>query len=317
LPSSPCTPQLRPLSIGEVLDAGFRLLRHRLGTLVLCVLLPAIPLTIARTVVIASTNPDYYDVNAIVVDDSDETTRAIGALIAVGLLGLGAVLAVAACFRVISAAYLGEPITALRSLAAGVRRIPALFIASLVLGVVIGFIFGVTVQVYVTAPLLVWLSVKWSVTTPVIVAERAGPFRAMRRSWQLTRNHWWRTLATLLVLGLITLVLWVALVVSVTAALNGLESISEFALATLDTVFIVIVLVLIYPLIAAILTVMYFDMRVRNEGFDLQLLARGVGADISRFEQAPERPVSPVPALTTSGSPGGGFAPPEGPASAS
>ena len=32
------------------------------------------------------------------------------------------------------------------------------------------------------------------------------------------------------------------------------------------------------PLFAAVLTIIYFDLRVRKEGFDLQLLARGVGS---------------------------------------
>jgi hypothetical protein len=32
------------------------------------------------------------------------------------------------------------------------------------------------------------------------------------------------------------------------------------------------------PLQAALLTVLYFDLRVRKEGFDLELLAREMGA---------------------------------------
>ena len=40
---------------------------------------------------------------------------------------------------------------------------------------------------------------------------------------------------------------------------------------------------------------------MRNEGFDLQLLARGVGADASRFETSPERPESQPPPSSTGG----------------
>jgi hypothetical protein len=142
----------------------------------------------------------------------------------------------------------------------------------------------------------------------------------MRRSWQLTRDNWWRSFAVLLVLTLLTIVLYYAFAASVFWALNQLDSISEIALATLDTVFIVIVLALIYPLSASILAVLYYDLRVRKEGFDLQLLAQSIGDDASRFERSPERPDTaptpspqPVPAASSSG----GFAPPEGPASAS
>jgi hypothetical protein len=72
----------------------------------------------------------------------------------------------------------------------------------------------------------------------------------------------------------------------------------------------IIVLAVLYPLTAAIVTVIYYDLRVRNEGFDLQLLARGVGADATRFESAPERPGPPSFPPPPSG---GGFAAPEDP----
>ena len=37
--------------------------------------------------------------------------------------------------------------------------------------------------------------------------------------------------------------------------------------------------VIIYPYYAAVLTILYFDQRVRKEGFDLQLLAEGLGVE--------------------------------------
>jgi hypothetical protein len=60
-----------------------------------------------------------------------------------------------------------------------------------------------------------------------------------------------------------------------------------------------------------VVTVQYYDLRVRNEGFDLQLLARAVGSDEQRFDGSPERPAAPAGAPAPTG--GGGFAPPQGP----
>jgi glycerophosphoryl diester phosphodiesterase family protein len=310
LPSSPFTPQLRPLSIGEVVDAGFRLLRHRLGTLILCVIAAGIPFAIARTVIFASTNPDYYDVNAIAfADEADDAARIIGWYLGQLVVGLGAALAVAACFRLISAAYLGERTGAGASLAAGLRRMPALVVAFVVLAVTLLFLALTARGIYITAPLVVYLAVKWSMTFPAIVGEHKGPFAAMRRSWQLTRGQFWRTLASLALLGVVTFVLWLIISVAAFYALTSWDSVSEITLATLDTVSAVATLALIYPLVAAILTVLYYDMRVRGEGFDLQLLARDVGADTARSER-PEPALgmpSPVPVASS----GGGFAPPE------
>ena len=55
-------------------------------------------------------------------------------------------------------------------------------------------------------------------------------------------------------------------------------------------------LAITYPLWASVTGVVYYDLRVRNEGFDLRLLAQGMGAEAARFESAPERPVVPPPA---------------------
>ena len=81
------------------------------------------------------------------------------------------------------------------------------------------------------------------------------------------------TLTIVLLVALISAVLYFALVFALYAAFSGIDSIAEIALATVDTLFNVVTLAVIYPLNAAILTVLYYDTRVRNEGFDLQLLA--------------------------------------------
>jgi hypothetical protein len=331
VPSTSFTPQLRPLSIGEVLDAGFRLLRHRFGTLMLCVLAAGLPLSILRTIIIASTDPDYYDVNAVRIGDPPAEVI-VGQIVAGLVFFLGVLIAIAACFRVISAAYLGEPMTAGESLRAGARRVPAMVVASIVLGIlafVVIFIFAILAAaarplILLAIPAFLYLMVKWSLVWPAIVAEKAGPFHAINRSWTLTEGNWWRSFAVLVVLGLISLVLVIALQFGLIGAFSSMDSISQIALAIVDTVFNVIVMAVIYPLSAAIISVLYYDTRVRGEGYDLQLLAQSIGSDTSRFAGAPERPETvgglsaptptPVPA---SSNPGGGFAPPEGPASAS
>ncbi len=158
----------------------------------------------------------------------------------------------------------------------------------------------------------IFFSVKWSVTFAAIVSERAGPFSGISRSWELTRGHWWRTFGTLLVLGLLSLVLYLAIVAGLGAAIANNQDMSEATYAVLTVVLTIVLFAILYPLIASIISVMYYDLRVRNEGFDLQLLAQGVGADTSRFESAPERPGAPPSSSIPPPSTGGGFAPPEG-----
>jgi MFS family permease len=312
------TPQLRPLSIGEVLDAGFRLFRNRFGTLVACVLVPVVPMCILFAVLIASTIPEAFDPNSTqtttTTTEEDAQAFIAGFLILALVFGIAALLAMAACFKVISSAYLGERATARSSLVFGLKRVLPLIGAHLAINIAL---LPLNIFWFLIIPglLWIWLAVKWAMAYPAVVAERAGPFKAMGRSWALTRNNWWRTFATLLVLVLLAFVVYLAiyLVLSV-AAIGVADSVGTFAYATLFTVVYMIVFAILFPLSAAVMTVIYFDLRVRNEGFDLELLAQGVGTGTTRFERAPELPGPPSPGPTPST---GGFAAPEGPAATS
>ena len=62
------SPQLRPLSVGEVLDASFKIVRQSFGTLAACVLVVALPLNIVNTLITASASDDAFDF------DSNTTT---------------------------------------------------------------------------------------------------------------------------------------------------------------------------------------------------------------------------------------------------
>jgi hypothetical protein len=290
--TSSFTPQLRPLSIGEMLDAGFKLFRHRFGTLMVCVLVPVVPLSILSTIIVGSVDDAAFDVNA---PASDSSSVDVANLIDNLLSGAAAAIAIAACFKVISSAYLGERADAGTSLRYGLSRLLPLVVAYFAMSICVGI--GLVLLLVPG----IFLAVKWSMTFPAIVAERAGPFAALRRSWELTRGHWWRTFGTLLVVVLISFVLSIAILVGFGAAVATSDSISELAFAVLLTAVTIIVLAILYPLTAAVVTVLYYDLRVRNEGFDLQLLARGVGADAARFESAPERPgpTTPGPSPST------------------
>jgi Membrane domain of glycerophosphoryl diester phosphodiesterase len=310
-------PQLRPLSIGETLDAGFRLFRNRFGTLLACALVPTVPMCILLAVVLSSTFPDTFDPNATGTTgptDEEAATFLVGLLIMSVLFGLAATLAVAACFKVISSAYLGERATVGSSLRVGLKRALPLIGANLVISIAL-LPFSIFWIFIIPGLIYIWLFVKWSMAYPAVIAERAGPFRSMGRSWALTRNHWWRTFATLFVLFLLAFVIYLAIYVVMSLAVSAIiDSVGMFASMTLVTVVYMIVFAILFPLMASVVTVLYFDLRVRNEGFDLELLARGVGAGTSQFERAPELPgpPSPGPAPST-----GGFTAPEGPAATS
>ena len=149
---------------------------------------------------------------------------------------------------------------------------------------------------------------------PAVIFEKAGPFRAIGRSWKLTKDNWWRVFGTLVVVFLLAVRHHVrARRRARRSWLLSSDSISEIAFAVLTTMIGLLIAAITYPLWASVVTVIYYDLRVRNEGFDLQLLAQGVGADASRFETSPERPESRRRRRARAG----GFRPPEEPATSS
>jgi hypothetical protein len=289
------TPQLRPLSVGEMLDAGFRLFRARFWTLILCVLVPVVPLTIVATGVQASVDPNAFDLDS--TETVDSGTALAGTLVASLIQFAAAALAIAACFKAISAAYLGDRADVSESLRYALGRLVPLIVAYflVVILVVLGFLALIIPGI--------WIAVKLSMVFPAVVFERTGPFASIGRSWSLTRGNWWRVFGTLLVVFLITFVLQLVLGGVVGGLLATSDSVSELTAAIVLTLVNLLTLAITYPLWASVTTVLYYDLRVRNEGFDLHLLAQGMGAEPARFESAPERPVAPPPE---------GFGPPEG-----
>ena len=265
--------------------------------------MPIVPLYILGTIIVGSTDPTAFDVNAAV---NNSGAAVAGRLIDQLLSSVAAALAVAACFKAISAAYLGERAGVGDSLRYAAGRFLPLIVAYIVIVIIL-----IPAFIALIIP-GIWLSVKLSMAFPAVVCEKAGPFRAIGRSWELTKDNWWRVFGTLIVVFLLLFVITLALGGVLGAVLLSADSISEVAFAVLTTLIGLLIAAITYPLWASVVTVMYYDLRVRNEGFDLQLLARGVGADASRFETSPERPESQPPPSST-----GGFRPPEEPATSS
>ena len=295
-------PQLRPLSVGEQLDASFKVVRQSFGVLAACVLVVALPLNIVSTLIAASTRDNPFNL------DSTETVQVSSgtALAGLGLTVLVSVvlttLAAAACFRAISSVYLGETPTVRGSLsfAAGMV-LPLIWLAIL-------FSVGIILPSLLILP-GIWLAVAWSVCYPALLSEGTRGSKALGRSFRLVRGRWWPTFGTLVVMYLIVFVISAIVSGLFQATLIAAQD-NEAVAAVLSTIASTISSLITLPLFAAVLTIIYYDLRVRKEGFDLHLLAQSVGGDAS---------TSPESVAASSGLGGfappssGGFAPPEAP----
>ena len=121
----------------------------------------------------------------------------------------------------------------------------------------------------------IWLFVSWTVAVPALLTEDVRGLKALRRSFQLVRGMWWRTFAIFL-LGYILAGILSSIVsgVVVGIAFAADSPVAEFAVTALANILGALVST---PFTAAFVTVLYVDLRVRKEGFDLQLLFERLG----------------------------------------
>jgi hypothetical protein len=181
------------------------------------------------------------------------------------------VLVTAACVKAVSDIYLDQSPAIGTSVLFALRRLPALiglYVLQL-LGLIVAFILLIIPGVYLYAA--------WSVQTPALMLEGLRPWRALGRSRRLVRHRWWPVAGVILLLNLLTALLGQALR-TLLDGVDGFSSHPGLVAAVLAYVLGGIVASLLtQPIIASVTTVLYYDLRVRKEGFDLHVLADHLG----------------------------------------
>jgi hypothetical protein len=266
---------LRPLGIGEILDAGIKLFLRHWRPLVLSVVGLVLPVQIISALVTASVAPEQFDFTTTEsgVTEDEEAEFLVGQGVVVLLSFVSVLLATAVCFKAVADAYLGVEPDWRRSLRFAVRRLGGL--------IGLGLAGGLVVLLGLFALIVpgIWLAVAFSVAVPALLLERLRPFAALGRSFRLVRGRWWPTFGALLV-GYLLIGILGALVQGVIMVVPSLVADGNtLAGATGAVVGGTLGSVLTTPYSAAVITLIYFDLRVRKEGLDLQLVAEGTGVE--------------------------------------
>jgi hypothetical protein len=288
--AQPTTPHLRPLGIGEILDVGIKIYLRNWLTLWKVVVFVVLPAQILVNVVYASATPSDQSVSngspfgstqPTVVSNHDLAIFATGLGVAILVSYISGQLAQAACLRTVADAYLGDVVNWRSSLRYALRRLPALIGLSLLTGIllVIGLLLCIVPGVYL------WGA--FYVAVPALLIEGSGPIRSLGRSRELVSGRWWGTMGVAVVgylLVAIVSAMLTAVLVGVAFSNPARNTATGFVLNTIAST---VGSMLTTPAAAAFATVLYIDLRVRKEGFDLLLLARGIGAGGDYVPQAP------------------------------
>lgn len=259
--------RLRPLGVAEVLDAAVKILQRSFRPMLATAAIVVVPLQALNTLVFLSAIPSPHDTT----DTASATIS--GGLLVVGLVGAVAqILAAAACSKEGVDTYVGLPVRTGESLRFLGRRTGRL------LWLLVIFVVVVTVGAFACFVPGVWLFVAWICAFPVLLVEGVGGRDALRRSFQLVRHRWWATFTTLLLAYVFHQIL---------AQLLGLivrEAFGTITFANVDGYVLALMgaslatYLVMTPLYGAIVAVLYVDLRVRKEGFDLMLLAQHMHA---------------------------------------
>lgn len=301
---------LRPLGIGEMLDAAIKVYRNRPRQMVVATAVVTVPAIVVQTLVQLSAG-DPQSLTA-----TDETTglpTVDGSAFAVYLGGLVVSslvlviannLALAGTTRISIGTYLGEETDWRESLRFALGRFWRLtaLLALSTLGLFVGVLLCV-------AP-AIWLQGIWAVAVPALLVEDRGAVESLGRSSALVKGRFWP------VLGAITLGALLASVLQgvLTAPIIGLQfaGVSFLVTSLLLGIVSLVAVALTTPYLAALIAVIYVDLRVRKEAFDLELLARGVGVDPPPGPARPAggaTPPTPPPPPTSPPPPPGGRMP--------
>jgi hypothetical protein len=142
------------------------------------------------------------------------------------------------------------------------------------LGIIIGFIMIIVPTVFISG-VIVSLGL---FLVQIVVVEGGGYVSALQRNWMLIKGRFWSSLGFSFMLIILTYSLTFALAGSIELGLD-LAVFSWLQTSSLTQRIVQAVIqntigLFVQPFIMICITLLYYDRRVRREGFDLSLLAR-------------------------------------------
>lgn len=263
---------LEPRSVGALLDTGFRIFTRHALPLMLASALGAIPGLIA----VLLTSSQWLSVLASIV----------GGLIAL-IVQLGVI-------RLAHETALGREVSLSDCISHASNRLGAAIAATILVVIVAALPWGLVLLVgifnaglgaglsVVALALTVLFTIYLSLTIQVVVLEGLT-LGALRRSRKLVRQHFWRLLGILAVFFFLGVVM--ALAMGATQLLSGQPSdpgaggfaaafIEKFTVTTIPGALVSLLSsAILIPVKIIVLTLLYIDIRVRKEGYDVEVLA--------------------------------------------
>ncbi|MFF2778345.1 glycerophosphoryl diester phosphodiesterase membrane domain-containing protein [Streptomyces sp. NPDC058052] len=293
---------LRPLAVGEILEASVSTLRRYWRT----VLAVTIPVAVVTQVALMFVQR-YLSAKAPALHADAtpaEQLEAISAYLRASVSELGPTMLVSVAASVftsalltvvVSRAVLGRPVTLSEAWREASPRLPQLLVLSLALplgagllafvamlpGLLLGGAGGATLAFLGgTAAFLavIWLLIRFSLASPALMLERQGVVAALKRSAKLVTGSWWRVFGITVLAQLLITVFTMVLTIPFTAIAFAVDGGAPASGLTLTWTYLIVMAVggivssaLTYPVAAGVTVFLYVDQRIRRESLDVEL----------------------------------------------
>lgn len=304
---------IRPLDVGDILDGTIRVYRRRpwvfVGILAVIVSIPMFVTQIStnymQTILleVAKSFQTSSSSDIASVFTSREYLTASGAMLASGIfLFFLAPIAQAAMVFAVSETILGRVVDLSKSLnhvkpIAGTIILAYFFYLLIALGVfaVFAVIAGLLIsafgfQNYQMLPIImftlfiyslfmVFLTIKYLFIPQSVVLDNTGVLQGLKRSWGLSTGYWWRTFGIYMIISVIIGIISMLLgqgVKLMELGINEIPGISKIVGLALSGVIMTCITLFLNPVTFIATTLIYYDLRIRKEGFDLVLLAESI-----------------------------------------
>ena len=313
------SPALRPMSFGQLLDRSFRLYRQNFLTFVGIVAAMVIPVYGIYLVFSLLSIPNIADAierldnlsptdNPLTLFATQMQATGSGNSYLLSILSFFLIQGIAtmALVKAIEDSYLGRPADILGSYGKIAGILGPIFIV-----LIIEILFFIVLIVWFFIPCIGWFTglgmlifasiVIFPMVPITVVVENQRAFAAIRRAWDLARRRFWWVLGYVLLLSVLAYIIMVgpSALLSIgtlymqETVLSGFDAATRIVIQTSISQVISMFMQMLYlPIQITAITVMYFDLRVRTEGFDLAMLTAEAAA--SEGETAPATPQAPA-----------------------
>ena len=275
---------LRPLTIGQILDRAIRLYRSNFLKFIGIIALSQVPASLLSILVTAFVTENAAFLNPNTANQNMSTLFGLGLTVGLVVGVLSFILtqvSTAALTEAISAFYLGEQLGIVDSYRqigrSWIALVGALILGGLVaLGLAIPLMIP-CINIVVALPLvgaIIYLSqVVLQLVPPIIVLERQKARKSITRAWQLARRRFWPTLGFMLALALFAALVTSGPTMLIVFLVKTIYPLSPTSANLIQQTTNLLLNIIYLPLQLTSITLLYFDLRVRAEGFDLKLMA--------------------------------------------